>query len=206
MGPEDRRRSVGWAVAIVSALTVTGCATGGRAAETPQPATLAVSEVLTAPATDPGGVVFSVALRNDSDAPVSVSKVSAAADASVTVEILGASTCRAGCPGAMNWRDAEPMLADTIEHPGAFLVPPAADVLAGRTDAVKVVMRVRPADEAAGRQLEDGCLLVRRLLVWLDGGGPVSARNDHADFVVALDRKDAGLPGVRPGCTEARGP
>ncbi|MFL6094583.1 MAG: hypothetical protein ACJ71Y_03965 [Blastococcus sp.] len=187
-------------------MAVSGCAsTGGAGEPAAAPAPLAISEVLTSPPRDPGGLAFSVALRNDGDAPVTVTDVSAVADDGVTVEILGASTCHKGCPGAMNWRDAEPMLPDTIEFSGTFPVPPAADVQAGRADPVKVVMRVRPADAAAKRKLEGGCLFVRRLLLSVDGGEPVPARNDHADFVVALDRLDAGVPGVEPGCAEPQG-
>jgi hypothetical protein len=166
---------------------------------------IAVSEVLTAPATDPEGLAFSVALRNDSDSLVSVSEVSAVADDGLRVEILGASTCREGCAGAMNWRDAEPMMARSIEYPDSFPVPPAEEVLAGRADAIKVVLRVYPEDAAAWRRLDTGCLVVRQLLIRVGDGQLEPAPNDHADFVVALDRPDAGLPGVPPGCADRDG-
>jgi hypothetical protein len=201
----DGGRRATHASAVLALFVLAGCASTAvpQAVGTPtDQGSIAVSEVLTAPATDPEGLAFSVALRNDGDTPVRVTEVSAVADEGLEVEVLGASTCRAGCPGAMKWQDAEPMIASAIEYPGAFSVPPSTEVLDGRTAAVKVVLRVRAADAAARSHLEKGCLFVRQLLVRVDDAQPVPARNDHAEFVVALDRPDAGLGGVRPGCAE----
>jgi hypothetical protein len=189
-------------MAVPVALALAGCAGPGGAGDPDAETPIAVSEVLTAPATDPDGLAFSVALRNNRDRPVSVSEVSAVADDGVTVEILGASTCREGCAGAMNWHDAQPMMARSIEYPDAFPVPPADEVLSGRADVIKVVLHVYPADAAALRRLEDGCLFVRQLLVRVGDGELQPARNDHGDFGVALDRSDAGLPGVPQGCVD----
>jgi len=206
MGPDRRGTRGAWvAVVAVVALLLAGCGPTGGADELDGSTPIAVSEVLTAPATDPGGLAFSVALRNDADHPVSVTEVSAVADDGVTVQILGASTCREGCPGAMNWRDAEPMMARAIEYPDAFLVPPAAEVLNGHAEAVKVVMRVHATGEEALQRLGTGCLYVRQLLLRVGDGRLLAAHNDHADFVVALDRTDAGLAGRPQGCAGDKG-
>lgn len=161
---------------------------------------LVVTEVLTAPMVDPDGIVFSVALRNDGAEAVFVADVTTQADDGVDVEVLGASTCRHGCAGAMAWADAESMMERSIEWSDGFRVPAEQDVLAGRADAVKVVLRVRPADADAERRLANECLAVRRLVARVGNGPSRPLPNRLADFVVALDRSDAGMPGVRSGC------
>ncbi|WP_040336946.1 hypothetical protein [Candidatus Blastococcus massiliensis] len=197
-----RRLVRGAALALLVLGTATAC---GRDDAPRASQFLAVAEVLTTPAADSDGAVFSVALRNDGPEPVTVSEVVVEADDGLAIEVLGASSCRRGCAGAMGWGDAEPMLADSIEWPDGFVVPPEADVMAGRADVVKVVMHVSPADAAARAHLGSGCLFVRELAVRIDDGPPVSLGNRYADFVVALDRPDAGEPGVPAGCRgEAR--
>ena len=162
---------------------------------------LAVAEVLTAPAIDPQGIVFSVALRNDAEVDVRVSDVVAVPDDGVTVEVLGASTCRNGCAGALPWAEAEPMMERSVEYSDAFRVPPASDVLAGRADAVKVVLHVSASDTAGVRRLDTECLFVRELRVrFSEDGEPVAVRNDHAAFVVSLDRPDSGMPDAQSKC------
>jgi hypothetical protein len=182
---------------VVLALALTGCQAGGAADERDASA-LAVAEVLTAPAVDRDGIVFSVALRNDSTEPAVISEVTAVADEGVGVEILGASTCRHGCAGALPWRDAEPMMERSIEWPEQFTVPPESDVRDGEAAVVKVVMRVYVQTPAAQRHLEHSCLFVRELHVRVGDQPPQRLGNRHADFVVALDRPDPGTPSRCP--------
>jgi hypothetical protein len=182
---------------VVLAVALTGCQAGGAADERDASA-LAVAEVLTAPAVDPDGIVFSVALRNDSAEPVTVSEVTAVADDGVGVEILGASTCRHGCSGALPWRDAEPMMERSIEWPDEFTVPAESDVRDGQAAVVKVVMRVYVQTPAAQRHLEHSCLFVRELHVRVGDQPPQRLGNRHADFVVAIDRPDPGTPSRCP--------
>lgn len=188
------------AIALLLGLGVVVMGRGAGADAPAAPIDLALSEVLTAPAVDMDGIVFSVAVRNEADVPLTVRHVEAVADAGVTVEVLGASTCRGGCAGALPWWEAESMMARSIEWTDAFTVPPEADVLDGRAAAVKVVLRVRPADEAAQQRLASSCLFVRELLVRVGDGMPQAVRNGHADFVVALDRPDAGGPDAPSRC------
>jgi hypothetical protein len=162
---------------------------------------LVVAERLIGPAVDPAGVVFSVALRNEGDAAVPVTEVVAIADDGLDVEVLGGSSCRRGCAGVLGWREAQPILENAILWPEEFVLPPEADVQTRGADPVWVVLRVRPADAAAERRLQEGCLFVRELLVRIDGGPPQPLTNRLGEFVVALDRPDAGAPGVTRGCS-----
>lgn len=197
------RRPGGVAAAAVCAAIVGGvvlAADRGPAAGDAASHDLVVSEVLTAPMVDPDGIVFSVALRNDGADAVYVVEVDALADDGVDVEVLGASTCRHGCAGAMAWADAESMMERSIEWSEGFRVPAEQDVQAGRADPVKVVLRVRVGDADAERRLATECLAVRRLVARVGNGPSRPLPNRLADFVVALDRSDAGMPGVRSGC------
>ena len=185
------------AVSVLLASGLLGCQDGDTSGAEPE-IPLAVAEVITAPAVDPEGLVFSVALRNDTDVAVQVSEVVAVPGDGVNVEVLGASTCRRGCAGALPWAEAEPMMARSIEFPGAFAVPPASDL---RADPVKVVLHVSATDTAAARRLTTECLVVRELRVRMgDDRELVRLRNDHAGFVVALDRPDSGMPDAPSSC------
>jgi len=202
-GGQLGRRPRGVAAAAVCAAIVGGVVLAADRGPTTADAPtndLAVAEVLTAPTVDQDGIVFSVGLRNAGAEAVSVAEVTALADDGVDVEVLGASTCRHGCAGALPWADAESMMERSIEWSDGFRVPAEQDVLAGRADPLKVVLRVRPADASAERRLASECLFVRQLLVRVGAGTPRPLLNRLADFVVALDRRDAGMPGVRSGC------
>jgi hypothetical protein len=177
----------------------------GPAAGDVAPHDLVVTEVLTAPMVDPDGIVFSVALRNDGAEAVFVADVTTQADDGVDVEVLGASTCRHGCAGAMAWADAESMMERSIEWSDGFRVPAEQDVLAGRADAVKVVLRVRPADADAERRLANECLAVRRLVARVGNGVTTTAeparrlrrrarpeRRGHAWRQVGMPRRRMG--------------
>jgi hypothetical protein len=187
--------------AVVALLLVSTVACDrGDSAEPPPDSGLSVAEVLTGPLVDPDGLVFSVALRNETDQPVRITEVQAVTDDDVVVDVLGASTCRAGCAGAMAWRDASPMLDKSIEWRDEFVVPSEVAVDAGQADPVKVVLRVRPGDPAGADRLAVDCLFVRELRVAVDDGPLRTVPNHHAGFVVALDRPDAGQPGIPQGC------
>jgi hypothetical protein len=183
---------------LVGVLVAFLVALRGPAAQDAPGHDLAVAEVLTAPMVDPDGIVFSVALRNDGPEAVEVEDVTAVADEGVHVDVLGASTCRNGCAGALPWSEAESMMPRSIEWPDGFPVPAERDVLAGRADVVKVVLRVRPSDAGAARRVEGECLFVRQILVRVGNGPPHPLSNRHADFVVALDRTDPNIPSACP--------
>jgi hypothetical protein len=184
---------------VVLALALTGCQARGAAEEPAAGAVaVAVAEILTAPAVDPDGIVFSVALRNDSAEPAVISEVTAVADEGVGVDILGASTCQHGCAGALPWREAEAMMERSIEWPEEFAVPAESAVRAGQAAVVKVVMRVYVQTPAAQRRLEHSCLFVRELHVRVGDQPPQRLGNRHADFVVALDSPDPGVPSRCP--------
>jgi hypothetical protein len=189
-----------WSTAIaLLLLTMVACDRGGATGPS-RPSGLSLAEVITGPLVDPDGLVFSVALRNGTDQPIRVTDVEVVTGEDVVADVLGASTCSGGCAGAMAWRDAAPMLEKSIEWRDDFVVPSAVAVDAGQADPVKVVLRVRPVGPAAGDHLVDDCLFVRKLRVAVDDGPLRTVPNHHASFVVALDRPDAGQPGIPHGC------
>jgi hypothetical protein len=199
--PWRRRGAIAMAavgVAVAAGLVAVGVR--GPAAQDATPHDLAVAEVLTTPMVDPDGIVFSVALRNDGPEAVAVDEVTVVADEGVDVDVLGASTCRNGCAGGLPWSEAAPMMRRSIEWSKGFRVPAERDVSEGRADVVKIVLRVRPSDADAARRVESECLFVRQILVRVGDRPPQPLGNRHADFVVALDRPDAGMPGVTSGC------
>jgi hypothetical protein len=185
------------AVAALLLAVLTGSGRQGAASDA---GNLLLAEVATAPAVDPAGIVFSLALSNRGDQSVTLTQVTAVADADVDVTVLGLASCRRGCAGALGWREAAPIVARSLLHAGTVEVPPDADVAAGRADALWVVLRVAPATSSAAAELQEGCLVVRELRVRVVGGPLQPLRNRLQDFVVALDRPDAGLPGVSRNC------
>jgi hypothetical protein len=101
----------------------------------------------------------------------------------------------------MGWQAAAPILAGSDLRTGPVDVPPESAVAAGEADGLWVVLRVSPRDAVATAALRRRCLFVRQLLVRLDGGPLHPVRNRLQDFVVALDRPDAGMPGVPHSCS-----
>jgi hypothetical protein len=196
--PPRRRGAIAIAVAGIAIAAGVVVVSGRGPAEEGPVHELAVAEVLTAPMVDPDGIVFTVALRNDGPAAVAVEDVTAVADDGVHVDVLGATTCRNGCAGALPWSQAESMMRRSIEWPDAFRIPAERDVLAGHAEVVKVVLRVRPSNAAAARRVESECLFVRQVLVRVGNGPPHALSNRHANFVVALDRPDPNIPSACP--------
>jgi hypothetical protein len=185
----------------VAALVILVVSSSGGGTMQSPPGSLVLGEVAIAPAVDPGGMVFSLVLRNVSAQPIRVTSVVPVADDGLHVDVLGITGCRAGCPGAMGWRDAQPLIARLVPSPQGVVVPPEAAVRSGRADGLWIVLHVSPRDAEAEASLQQRCLFVEELRVTIGGRRSDALRNQLHDFVVAIDRADAGQPGTARNCT-----
>jgi hypothetical protein len=185
---------------LVAALAVSVLSGSEGAAAQALPDSLVLGNAVIAPAIDPGGVVVSLVLRNESARPITVTSVVPVADDELDVDVLGITGCRAGCAGAMGWQDAQPLLTRLAASPEGVVVPPESAVAARRADGLWVVLRISPRDTEAEASLQHRCLFVEELRVRVDGGRSQPLRNRLEDFVAAVDRPDAGQPGVTRNC------
>jgi len=185
---------------LVAALVVSVLSrSGGVTAQLPS-GSLVLGDAVVAPYVDPGGVVVSLVLRNESARPITVTSVVPVADDEVDVDVLGITGCRAGCAGAMGWQDAQPLLTRVDPSPEGVVVPPESAVAAGQADGLWVVLRISARDAAAEASLLHHCLFVEEVRIRVDGGRSQPLRNRSQDFVAAVDRSDAGQPGVPRNC------
>jgi hypothetical protein len=191
----DRLRALLVAALVVSVLS----RSGGDTAQ-PPPGSLVLGDAIIAPDVDPGGVVVSLVLRNESARPITVTSVVPVADDEVDVDVLGITGCRAGCAGAIGWQEAQPLLTRLAPSPERVVVPPESAVAAGQADGLWVVLHISPRDAEAEASLQQRCLFVEELRVTVDGGRSQPLRNRLQDFVAAVDRSDAGQPGVPRNC------
>jgi hypothetical protein len=131
----------------------------------------------------PGNMVTAVQLSVDAGAPARIDAIEFQADAGITAEYLGYTTCKRGCPG-IGPLDSETQQLIERGRDGILPIP----IPKGRSESLSLIVSVRLNDD--GRRLlpSAGCLGVKAVVLKI--GGVATVATSPKSYVAALEARE----------------